>query len=115
MCVCACVCVRVCVCMCAQINHEPSSSWSVISTGGAARATPRVFQGPPPFQSSLLCRHSPPPRRPRVLRCLSLAVSLRCSSSVRVPILALVLEVGRKRRREGREKAGREGGREDIP
>ena len=80
VCVCVCVCVSVCVCVCVcvlvcvggacsrslhtQINHEPSSSWSVISTGGAVRAAPRVFQGHPPSQSSLLCHHSPPPRRP---------------------------------------------------
>ena len=45
MCVCVCVCLG--VSLHTQINHEPSSSWSVNSTGGAARAAPRVFQGPP--------------------------------------------------------------------
>ena len=67
VCVCTCVCVRVCLCVCVgvccrslhtQINHEPSSSWSVISTGGAA---PRVLQGPPALPVLLIAA----PRRPR--------------------------------------------------
>ena len=68
VCVCVCVCVRVCVyvrvrvrvrvCVCGCVYHEPSSSWSVISTDGAERSAPRVLQGPPPSQSSLLFHNS---------------------------------------------------------
>ena len=115
--VCVCVCVFVCVCVCVWVCvyiHEPSSSWSVISTNGAARSAPRVLQGPPTSQSSLLCHNSCFPL---------LLVGLGATQSLpgRVPqvvlqrvYLALVLEVGRKRRREGRRKGGREGGREEI-
>ena len=123
VCVCVCVCVRVCVCVCVcvcvgvcpsslhtQINHEPSSSWSVISTDGAARSAPRVLQGPPLSQSNLLCHNSCFPL-------LLVGLGAKLPLPGRVPqvvlqraYLALVLEVGRKRRREGRRKGGREGG-----
>ena len=117
VCVCVCVCVYVCTCVCVcvcvgvcsgslhtQINHEPSSSWNVISTGGAARAAPRVLQGPPPSQSSLHCRYSClPPLLVGLVR--SLAVSLRWSSSS--PILHWYWKEGG---REGRRKGGREEG-----
>ena len=51
---CVCVFVFGCVPLHTQINHKPSSFWSVISTGGAERAAPRVLQGPLPSQSSCL-------------------------------------------------------------
>ena len=112
VCVCACECVCVCVCVClgvcycslhTQINHEPSSSWSVNSTGGAAREAPRVLQGPPP---------SPPCSAAIALLLVGLYATLPFPGRVPQVVLqraylALVLEVGRKRRREGRRKGGR--------
>ena len=52
MCVCVCVCVRVSVCVVALYIHKSIMNLvlpgaSVNSTGGAARAAPRVLQGPP--------------------------------------------------------------------
>ena len=109
MCVCACACVCVCVCVCVfgcvslhtQINHEPSSFWSVISTGGAERAAPGVLQGPLPSQSSSL---------PPLL--VGLFALWPWSSSS--PILRWYWkEGGREGKGKGRKKEGREGRRED--
>ena len=101
-----CVCVCVCVCVCAQINHEPSSSWSVISTGGAARAAPRVFQGPPALPVLL----APPPQPSFSQATLSLPGRVPQVVLQRArAYLVLVLEAGRK---EGSRKSRREGGKD---
>ena len=78
------------MCVCVQINHEPSSSWSVL-----------LALPPQPSSSQALgAGLSLPGRVPQVVFQRARAY------------LVLVLEVGRKRRREGRRKAGREGGKE---
>ena len=111
--VCVCVCVIVCVCggvfLHTQINHEPSSSWSVISTGGAVRAAPRVFQGHPPSQSSLLCHHSPPPRRPR-----RYASPRPCPSGSPPACLSCAGTGSREEEKKGGKKEGKEGRREGV-
>ena len=102
VCVCACVCVCVCVCVCLGVfslsTHTNHSSWSVISTGGAARAAPRVFQGP---QSFLLCRHS------QALGCL-----WPCPSGGPPACLSCAGTGSREEEKKGRKKEGREGRRE---
>ena len=67
------------------------------------RAAPRVFQGHPPSQSSLLCHHSPPLRRPR-----------RYASPRPCRPPACAGTGSREEEKKGRKKEGREGRREGV-
>ena len=73
------------------------------------RAAPRVFQGHPPSQSSSLCHHSPPPRRPR-----RYASSRPCPSDGPPARLSCAGTGSREEEKKGRKKEGREGRREGV-
>ena len=103
---CVCVCVGVCPSsLHIQINHEPSSSWSVISTDGAARSAPRVLQGPPLSQSNLLCHNSCFP-----LLLVGLGAKLPCPSGGPPTCLSCAGTGSREEEKKGRKKEGRERG-----
>ena len=103
MCMCVCVCVHKSI-----MNLVLPGASSLLVEQREQRLM--FSKAPPPFQSSLLCRHSPPPRRPRCY-----AVSPWPRPSGGPPACACLSCAGtgsREEEKKGRKREGREGRRE---